>query len=83
MLTPTKLKYLRLLHGLTQSELAKKIPSTKNYISEIENEKVKYSEEQCLKIVNAIYLAHADKKSKENVTEILEDVTEVVKNMKK
>jgi len=83
MLSPEKLKFLRALHGLTQTEVAKKVPCTKNYLSEVEGGKAQYSDKQSLKIINAIYMAHAEKKTKNNVKEILEDVTEVVENMNK
>jgi len=55
MLSPQKLKYLRLLHDLTQSEVGKEMGVTKNYISELENGKAQYSEDQQNKFVNAIY----------------------------
>lgn len=83
MLSPEKIKFLRVLHGLTQTEVAKKIPCTKNYLSEVEGGKAQYSEQQSLKIINAIYVAHAEKKDKIDVKEILKDVGNVVENMNK
>jgi len=82
MLSPQKLKYLRLLHDLTQSEVGKEMGVTKNYISELENGKAQYSEDQQNKFVNAIYKVHEGKKSV-NVEEILNDVTKEVRKMGK
>lgn len=83
MLSPSKLKYLRLLHNLTQTDIAKELHVTKNYISQIENGKLTYSQEQHNKIVNAIYkVSEQKKKQKENVGEILTDVTKAIKDKK-
>lgn len=84
MLSPSKLKYLRLLHNLTQTEVGKEIGASKNYISEVENGKNNYTQEQHDKIVNAIYtVSERKKKQSENVTEILEDVGKTVKKKNK
>lgn len=80
MLSPEKLKYLRLLHNLNQTDVARRIGATKNYISEVENGKAVYSQEMHDKIVNAIYKASQEKKLG-NVEEIIEDVGKTVKKM--
>ena len=86
MLSPEKLKYLRLLHNLTQTDVAKEINATKNYLSMLENNKEPYSQEMHDKIVNAIYKVSEGKKKRkeENIQEIIEDVgAEVKKKMDK
>lgn len=83
MLSPGKLKFLRVLHNLTQTEVAKKLGVTKNYISEVENGKAQYSEIQQNKIVTAIYVAHGEKNKEESVKEILEDLGNVIIDMSK
>lgn len=80
MLSAEKLKYLRLLHNVTQQELGNMIGTSKNYISELENRKKTYSQQVHDKIVNAIYKISEQKKLKEeDVTEIVKDVGEEVK----
>lgn len=55
MLTAEKLKFLRMLHNLTQKEVAEYLGVTRNYISQVENGKLTYSKEKCKEILNAIY----------------------------
>lgn len=82
MLSPEKLKYLRLLHSCTQKEIATEMGITKNYISMIENRKESYSQEWCDKYIKAVYIVAEEKKkiTNDEVVEIIEDVKNVVKN---
>ncbi|KMT21503.1 helix-turn-helix domain-containing protein [Clostridium cylindrosporum] len=77
MLSPEKLKMLRLVHGVTLQNVGDEMGVSKNYISMIENRKVSLSEEQYHKLVDAIYAAHRKKNSKqEDVEENIEAVKE-------
>lgn len=81
MLSAGKIKYLRLLHGVTQQEVGDFLGVSKNYISMIETAKRSYDEETHDKIINAIYAIDTEKqKQKDNPTEILKDVSSVEKN---
>lgn len=58
-----RLRYLRVLYGLNQTEIGKSICTSRNYISQIENGKLQISDEQYNKLINAIYkLGEAKKK---------------------
>ena len=49
------LQRMRIMNDISQTKLAKEIGCTRNYISMIENGKQTYTEEQCNKILNALY----------------------------
>lgn len=55
MLNAAQIKHLRLLHKITQNQIASEIKTTKVFISNIENGKAPYSQEMHDKIINAIY----------------------------
>lgn len=50
-----RLRYLRCLYQLNQTQIGKAIGTSRNYISQVENEKLPISEEQYNKLINAIY----------------------------
>ena len=82
MLSPEQLNFLRLAHKVSQTEVAKEMGVSKNYISMIENRKVSLSEEQYRKLVDAIYTAHRKKNSKQEVEETIEAVKEEITKKK-
>lgn len=49
------LQRMRIMNDISQNKLAKEIGCSRNYISMIENGKQTYTEEQCNKILNALY----------------------------
>lgn len=80
MLSAEKLKYLRLLHDITQVELGKELGISRNYISMVENRKESFSEEWCNNCVNAIYRIATRKQNEKNidkVEELKEDVEKI------
>ncbi|MBV4427607.1 helix-turn-helix domain-containing protein [Clostridium tyrobutyricum] len=64
MLSPDKLKFLRLIHDVTQKEIGDEMGTSKNYISMMENGKRSYSKEQHNRYVNAVYKVSSIKKNK-------------------
>lgn len=80
MLSAEKLKYLRLLHNLTQKDVADALGCKRNYISMLENRKQNMSQEWHDKYVATIYKVAEEKKKQQNVEEIAEVVAEEVKN---
>ena len=68
-----RLRYLRVLYGLNQTEIGKSICTSRNYISQVENGKLQISDEQYNKLINAIYkLGEAKKKGL--LDQALEDI---------
>lgn len=58
-----RLRYLRVLYGLNQTEIGKSICTSRNYISQVENGKLQISDEQYNKLINSIYrIGEAKKK---------------------
>lgn len=58
-----RLRYLRVLYGLNQTEIGKSICTSRNYISQIENGKLQISDDQYNKLINSIYrIGEAKKK---------------------
>lgn len=55
MLSVEKLKHLRLLQNLSQSNIANVLGVSKNYISMLENRKQNFSEDFYTRWLNAIY----------------------------
>lgn len=83
MLSAEKLKYLRLIHNITQQQIADELGVSKNYISMVENRKHVYSAEQHDRIVNAIYkISKKMKQEEEKIIEVAEDVQNEIKNNK-
>lgn len=64
MLSPDKLKFLRLIRDVTQKEIGDEMGTSKNYISMMENGKRSYSKEQHNRYVNAVYKVSSIKKNK-------------------
>lgn len=65
MLSAEKLKFLRLLHNINQTELGKEMDGiSKNYINMVETRKVSYSEEWEQKYIKEIYKIAEHKKNK-------------------
>lgn len=67
-----RLRYLRLIYNLTQSDIAKELGVTRNYLSQIENEKLVMSKEKFNEIVDIIYKI-GETKRKEDLKQILKD----------
>ncbi|GAA0723669.1 hypothetical protein GCM10008905_16560 [Clostridium malenominatum] len=80
MLSAEKLKFLRQLHRITQTELGKEMGITKNFISMIENRKENYTEDWCKRYVNAVYTI-AQRKQNDNNIEEVEEMKEEVKKI--
>lgn len=80
MLSPEKLKFLRLLHGISQTELGKEMEGiSKNYISMVENRKVNYTEAWEKKYIQAVYIIAERKKNEKNIEQV-EDMAQEIKN---
>lgn len=72
-----RLKYLRVLYQLNQTEVANSIGVKRSYISQLENEKLPMSEEQYKKLVNGIYKVGEAKRQRalsEDIEEIREEL---------
>lgn len=67
-----RLRYLRLIYNLSQTEVAKELGVTRNYLSQVENEKLAMSEEKFNEIVDIIYKI-GETKRKEDLKQILKD----------
>ena len=76
-----RLRYLRVLYGLNQTQIGKSIGTSRNYISQLENEILPVSKEQYNRLVNAIYrIGEAKKKGLLKI--VLEEITEELNNRK-
>lgn len=76
-----RLRYLRILYGLNQTQIGKSIGTSRNYISQVENEILPISKEQYNKLINAIYrIGEAKKKGLLKI--VLEEITEELNNRK-
>ena len=78
MLSQEKMKFLRILHNISQKTLAKEIGCTRNHISMVENRNNVCTEEFYKKYIKAIYKISSAK----NET-IEEKVIEVQTELKK
>ncbi|WP_096634858.1 helix-turn-helix transcriptional regulator [Clostridium cochlearium] len=78
MLSQEKMKFLRVLHNISQKELAKEIGCTRNHISMVENRNNVCTEEFYNKYIKAIY-----KISNAKEQTIEEKVKEVQTELKK
>lgn len=77
-----RLRYLRILYGLNQTQIGKSIGTSRNYISQLENEILPVSKEQYNKLINAIYrIGEAKKKGLLKI--VLEEITEELNNRKR
>lgn len=68
-----RLRYLRILYGLNQTEIGKSIGTSRNYISQLENEILPVSKEQYNKLINSIYKI-GEAKKKGLLVQALEDI---------
>lgn len=67
-----RLRYLRLIYNLSQAEIGKEMGTTRNYISQLENEKLVMSEDKFKEIVDTIYKI-GEQKRKEDIKQIIEE----------
>lgn len=67
-----RLRYLRLIYNLSQTHIAKELGVTRNYLSQIENEKLVMSEEKFNEIVDIIYKI-GEQKRKEDIKQIIQE----------
>ncbi|WP_317412197.1 helix-turn-helix transcriptional regulator [Clostridium baratii] len=67
-----RLRYLRLIYNLSQAEIGKEMGTTRNYISQLENEKLAMSEDKFKEIVDTIYKI-GEQKRKEDIKQIIEE----------
>lgn len=77
-----RLRYLRVLYNLNQTEIGKSIGTSRNYISQLENERLQVSQEQYEKLINAIYRIGEAKKNGNLETE-LKEIQEELEEIKK
>lgn len=76
-----RLRYLRILYQLNQTQIGKSIGTSRNYISQLENGKLQISKEQYNKLINAIYrIGEAKKQGRLKI--VLEEITEELNNRK-
>lgn len=68
-----RLRYLRVLYQLNQTEIGRSIGTSRNYISQVENAKLQISKEQYNKLINAIYKI-GEAKKKGLLDQALEDI---------
>lgn len=76
-----RLRYLRILYGLNQTQIGKSIGTSRNYISQVENEILPISKAQYERLINAIYrIGEAKKQGRLKI--VLEEITEELNNRK-
>ena len=76
-----RLRYLRILYQLNQTQIGKSVGTSRNYISQVENGKLQISKEQYNKLINAIYrIGEAKKQGRLKI--VLEEITEELNNRK-
>ena len=78
MLDYRQLKHLRLLHGLTQTNIANELKITRNFISMMENDSRKYSQEWHDNYVKTIYILYTRKNTH---VDVIEDIKEITKEL--
>ncbi|EPY6472013.1 helix-turn-helix transcriptional regulator [Clostridium sporogenes] len=81
MLSAEKLKFLRLLHNISQKDLGAEMGISKNYISMIENRKEGYSQDWHDRYVKAVYKIAEMKKNEKNIEKV-EEIKEEIKKTK-
>ena len=64
-----RLKYLRIIYNLSQKDIAQELGITRNYLSQLENEKLVMSDEKFNEIVDCIYRI-GEEKRKEDIKQI-------------
>lgn len=67
-----RLRYLRIIYGLSQSDISRELNCTRNYLSQLENGKLNFGEEKYKEIVNVIYKI-GEVKRKEDIKKVLEE----------
>ena len=67
-----RLRYLRLIYNLSQTDIAKELGVTRNYLSQVENEKLVMSKEKFNEIVDIIYKI-GEQKRKEDIKQIIKE----------
>ena len=67
-----RLKYLRIIYNLSQQTIAKELGVTRNYLSQLENEKLVMSEDKFSEIVDCIYRI-GEEKRKQDIKQIIEE----------
>ena len=81
MSTGERLRYLRILYQLNQTQIGKAIGTSRNYISQVENEILPISKAQYERLINAIYrIGEAKKQGRLKI--VLEEITEELNNRK-
>lgn len=68
-----RLRYMRVLYGLSQKNIADYMGCSKQYITQIETNKLTASEEKLEEILNAIYYL-GEQKKQGRLKEVLEDI---------
>ena len=68
-----RLRYLRVLYQLNQTEIGKSVGTSRNYISQVENGRLQISDEQYNKLINGIYRI-GEAKKKGLLDQALEDI---------
>ena len=67
-----RLKYLRIIYNLSQKDIAQELGITRNYLSQLENEKLVMSDEKFNEIVDCIYKI-GEEKRKEDIKQIIDE----------
>lgn len=67
-----RLKYLRIIYNLSQKDIAQELGITRNYLSQLENEKLVMSDEKFGEIVDCIYRI-GEEKRKEDIKQIIDE----------
>lgn len=67
-----RLKYLRIIYNLSQKDIAQELGITRNYLSQLENEKLVMSEDKFNEIVDIIYKI-GEQKRKEDIKQIIDE----------
>ncbi|EOU1776609.1 helix-turn-helix domain-containing protein [Clostridium perfringens] len=67
-----RLKYLRIIYNLSQKDIAQELGITRNYLSQLENEKLVMSDEKFCEIVDCIYRI-GEEKRKEDIKQIIDE----------
>ena len=76
-----RLRYLRVLYQLNQTQIGKSIGTSRNYISQVENGKLQISKEQYNKLINATYRI-GEAKKKGLLDQALEDIKKELESNK-
>lgn len=73
-----RMKYTRAIYGVSQTEVGNGLGTTKQYINQIENNKLNASDERLEQVINLIYrLGEAKKEGR--LKEVMEDLKELNK----